>query len=119
MKSRIRFSMPYPAMTFAGLLAVASLAPVNPAHAQTVDGERALLNKTDASFTVSDTKTAPVVDGARALLGEAGSSQPQAFPSAGSPRATLEGAYRSDAEKALLGRSFGPRAPRPSSALRN
>jgi hypothetical protein len=119
MKSRKNLSLTHRAVTLAGLLALASLAQLNAAHAQTVDGERALLNKTDTSFGVSETKAAPVIDGARALLGQPGASAPQAFRSAGSGRATLGDAFRFDGERALLGWSSGPRATRANSALRH
>jgi hypothetical protein len=120
MKSRITLSLPHRAVTFAGLLALAGLALANAAHAQTVGAERALLNKTDAPFDVSETKAPPVVDGARALLGQPGGSERSpGLPPAGSSRLTLGGAYRIDGARALLGGSFGHQTTHANSALRN
>lgn len=119
MKSRITSSVPHRAATFAGLLALGSLTLPNAGYAQAIEAERALLNKTDAPFGVSDTKATPVVDGARALLGQSGVSAPQVFQPVGSSRLTLGGAHRIDGARALLGRSFGPKTTRANSALRN
>ena len=119
MKSRITLSPPHRAATFAGLLALGSLALPNAGYAQAIEGERALLNKTDAPFSVSETKATPVIDGARALLGRPDVSAPQVFQPAGSSRPTLGGAYRIDGQRALLGRSFGPKATHANSALPN
>jgi hypothetical protein len=118
MMSRITSSLPHRAVAFAGFLALGSLALPDAGYAQTIEAERALLNKTDAPFSVSETKATPVIDGARALLGRPGVSAPQVFQPAGSSRPTL-GAYRIDGARALLQRSFGPKAAHANSALRN
>ena len=119
MKSRITSSLPHRAATFAGLLALGSLALPNAGYAQTTEAERALLNKTDAPFSVSETKAPPVVDGERALLSQRGVSAPQVFQTAGSSRPTLGDADRIDGARALLGRSFVPKTTHPVLALRN
>ncbi len=117
MKSRITLSLPHRAATFAGFLALGSLAL--PSYAQTIEGERALLNKTDAPFGVSVRAASPVIDGAQALLGRPGVSAPQVYQPAGSSRPTLGGADSIDGERALLGRSFGPKTTHANAALRN
>lgn len=104
MKSRITLSLPHRAATFAGLLALGSLALPNAGYALTIEPERALLNKTDAPFGVSARTASPVIDAARALLGRPGVSAPQVFPPAANSRPTLGSAYRIDGERALLGR---------------
>ena len=119
MKSRITLSLPHRAATFAGFLALGSLALPNAGYAQTIEGERALLNKTDAPFGVSVRAASPVIDGAQALLGRPGVSAPQVYQPAGSSRPTLGGADSIDGERALLGRSFGPKTTRANPALRN
>ena len=60
-----------------------------------------------------------VIDGARALLGRPGPSAPQAFRSVGDRPPTLEGGYRVDGARALLGRLFGPQTIHASAAPRN
>ncbi len=102
------------------VLALASLALVHAAHAQTVGAERALLNKTQAPSRVSETKAPPVVDGARALLGQPGGGERSpGLPPEGTSRLTLGGAYRIDGERALLGGLLGRKTTHAHSALRN
>src|SRR2546426_6697816 len=105
MKSRITLSLPHRAATFAGLLVLASLALPSAGRAQTIDGARALLNKTDAPFGVSRGTATPVIDGERALLNRPSVSAPQVFQPAGTSHSTLEGAYRIDGQCALLRQS--------------
>jgi len=119
MKTRFTLSLTHRAATLAGFLALGSLALPNAGYTQTIEAERALLNRTDAPFGVSERAATPVIDGARALLGRPGLSAPQVFQPAGSSRPTLGGAHRIDGQRALLGRSFGSRTTHPSSALRN
>ncbi len=119
MMSRIPLSMAHRTVTFAVLVAFASLALPNAAHAQTLGAERALFNKTDAPFGVSEGTAAPVIDGARALLSRPGVSDAQVFQPAATSRATLKGAYRIDGQRALLGQSFGPKTAHTTSAPRN
>ncbi len=117
MKTRITLSLPPRAAAFAGLLALGSLALPHAGYAQTIDGERALLNKTHPPFDVSERRATPVIDGAQALLSQRGVSALH-LP-AGNSRPTLEEADRIDGERALLGRSFGPKATHAKAALRN
>jgi len=119
MKSRITLYLPRRAATFAGLLAFGSLVLPNAGYAQTTEGERALLNKTDAPFGVSRQTATPVIDGARALLGRPGVSAPPVFQPAGSSRPAVGGAYRIDGERALLGKSPGPGTTHANSERRH
>lgn len=120
MMSRITSSLPHCAVAFAGFLALGSLALPDAGYAQTIEAERALLNKTDAPFSVSETKATPVIDGARALLGQPGGNERSpGLPPAGSSRLTLGGAYRIDGARALLGGLFGHKTTPANSALRN
>lgn len=118
MMSRITSSLPHRALTFAGLLAIGSLALPDAGYAQTIDGERALLNKTAAPFGVSERTATPVIDGARALLGQSVSA-PHVFQPAGSNPPSLGGADRIDGARVLLGRSLGPKATHANSAPQN
>jgi hypothetical protein len=118
MRFRTALSVPYRAGTFAGL-ALASLALASEGYAQLSEGERALLNKRDTPFRASASTASPVIDGAQALLGRRDVGAPQVSPPAGNSVPTLGGAYRIDGERALLGRSSGPKPTHTNSALRN
>jgi hypothetical protein len=106
-------SVTYRRSTLAGLL-VAGLALPSAAHAQTIDGERALLNKNNTPFGLSKAEVTRVMDGERALLNRL-VGDPTAFPPAATSVAPRPEGYRVDGQHALLNRqSFGHQRGRSS-----
>lgn len=115
---RITLSPSRRTLALAGLLALASAAFPDTAHAQETDGARALLNRTGAFPAASNAQAVRPVDGARALLGRPGAGEPRVSQPGATGRSTLTGAYRIDGERALLRQSFESKAPRAGSASR-
>jgi len=116
--TRITLSRSQRMLTFAGLLALLGAGLPGTAHAQAMDGERVLLNKTGAAFGVSRPPAPHAVDGERALLGRTGAGELRVSQPGAAGRSTLAGAYRIDGERALLRQSVESKAPREGSASR-
>jgi hypothetical protein len=98
------------ATTLAVLLAAGTLALPKAGYGQTTEGERALLNKNDVPFGISDQAASPMFDGERALLGRRAPSVLPVIPSGVDLRPALGSQHRIDGERALLGKSLPPRS---------